>query len=74
MGVKLLEHCIQIVEKVLEVRIKRSVNLIRMQFGLIPGKGTTDALLIVRRIKEEEYQEKRKKLYMYVLCGFEEGI
>ena len=34
-----------------------------MQFGFIPGKGTVDALFILRRM-QEEYREKDKKMYM----------
>ena len=34
-----------------------------MQCGYIPGKGTVDAIFIVRRM-QEEYQKKDKKLYM----------
>ena len=34
-----------------------------MQFGFMPGKGTVDAIFIVRRM-QEEYQKKDKKLYM----------
>ena len=34
-----------------------------MQFGFMPGKGTVDAIFIVRRMREE-YQKKDKKLYM----------
>ena len=59
--VKLLEHAIKIVERVLERRIP--VNLNEMQFGFMPGKGTVDVIFIVRRM-QEEYQKKDKKLYM----------
>ena len=62
-GVKLLEHAMKIVEKVLERRIQTLVDLNEMQFGFMPGKGTVDAILIVRRM-QEEYQKKDKKLYM----------
>ena len=34
-----------------------------MQFGFMPGKGTIDAVFILRRI-QEEYLAKQKKLYM----------
>ena len=34
-----------------------------MQFEFVPGKGTVDAIFIVRRM-EEKYQNKDKKLYM----------
>ena len=32
-----------------------------MQFGFMPGKGTTDALFILRRM-QEEFREREKKL------------
>ena len=62
-GVKLLEHAMKIVERVLKRRIRTLVNLNEMQFGFMPGKGTVDAIFIVRRM-QEEYQKKDKKLYM----------
>ena len=62
-GVKLLEYAMKIVERVLEKQIRMLVNLNEMQFGFMPGKGTVDAIFIVRRM-QEEYQKKDKKLYM----------
>ena len=66
-GVKLLEHAMKIVERVLERRIRALVNLNKMLFGSMPGKRTMNAIFIVRRMLEE-YQKKDKKLYMYVFC------
>ena len=60
---KLLEHAMKIVEKVLEKRIWSMVNVDEMQFGFMPGKGTVDAVFILRRL-QEEYRDKGKKLYM----------
>ena len=37
-GVKLLEHAMKIVERVLERRIRTLVHLNKMQFGFKPGK------------------------------------
>ena len=37
-GVKLLEHAMKIVERVLERQIQTLVNLNKMQFGFMPGK------------------------------------
>ena len=34
-----------------------------MQFGFMPGKGTIDAVFILRRI-QGEYLAKQRKLYM----------
>ena len=52
----------KIVERVLERRIRELVNIDSMQFGFMPGRGTTDALFVVQRM-QEEYRDK-KKLYM----------
>ena len=49
-GVKLLEHAMKIVEKLLEWRIRRMVKVDGMQFGFMPGKGTIDAVFILRRL------------------------
>ena len=62
--VKLLEHAMKIVERVLERRIRTLVNLNEMQFGFMPGKGTVVLIFIVRRM-QKEYQKKDEKLYMY---------
>ena len=63
-GMKLIEHAMKIVERVLERRIRTLVNLNEMQFGFMPGKRTVDAIFIVRRM-QKEYQEKEKKLYSF---------
>ena len=49
-GVKLLEHAMKIAERVLEKRIREFVKIDDMQFGFMPGKSTTDALYILRRM------------------------
>ena len=58
-GVKLLEHAMKIIERVLERRIRTLVNLNKIQFGFMPGKGTVDAIFIVRRM-QEEYQKRTR--------------
>ena len=62
-GVKLLEHALKIVERVLEKRIRKMVKIDEMQFGFMPGRGTIDAVFILRRV-QEEFRDKNKKLYM----------
>ena len=62
-GVKLglLKHALKIVERVFERRIRALVNQDKMQFRFLPEKGTTDALFILKKIKEE-YRKKEKEL------------
>ena len=62
-AVKLLEHVMKIVERVLERQMQTLVSLNKMQFGFMPGKEIADAIFRVRRM-QEKYQKKDKKLYM----------
>ena len=57
-GVKLLEHGMKIIERVLEKRIRALVEVDDIQFSFMPGRGTTDVFFILRRM-QEEYREKR---------------
>ena len=47
----------KIVETVLE-RIQELVNIDAMQCDFMPGRGTTDALFVVRM--QEDYRDKKK--------------
>ena len=43
----------KVLERVLEKRIRERVKIDDMQFGFTPGKGTTDAIFIVRQLQEK---------------------
>ena len=60
-GVKLLEHGMKVLERLLEKRLRRLVKVDQMQFGFMPG--TLDAIFILRRM-QESYLEKNRKLYI----------
>ena len=62
-GVKLLEHGMKVVERLLEKRLRRLVKVDQMQFGFMPGKSTVDAIFIFRRM-QESYLEKNRKLFI----------
>ena len=61
-GVKLLEHAMKIVERVLEDSVRELITMDDMQFGFMPGKGATHALFILRRMPEE-FRGREKKLW-----------
>ena len=46
-AIKLLEHAMKVLERVLANRIREQVDIDDMQFGFTPGKGTTDAIFIL---------------------------
>ena len=62
-GIKMLEHVMKILERVIEVKVRAKVNIDSMQFGFMSGKSTTDAIFIVRQL-QEKYLAKKKQLWM----------
>ena len=64
--IKYLEHGVKIVEKILEKRLRKIINIDQMQFGFSEGKGTTDAISIVRQV-QKKMLEKDRKIYMAFL-------
>ena len=62
-GIKLLDQVMKVLERVLEKRIRERVVLDEMQFGFSPGRGTIDAIFIVRRV-QEKFLAKTKELRM----------
>ena len=53
------------VEKVIEV-LRTHVNIDSMQFGFMPGRGTTDPIFILRQL-HEKFSEKKKDLYFLIV-------
>ena len=43
----------KVVERLLDKRLCRIVNVDKMQFGFMPERGTIDAVFILRRLQEE---------------------
>ena len=73
--VKLLEHAMKTVERVLENRIRGLVAIDDiMQFGFMPGKGSTHALFILRRIREEFRGKEKKLCSVHVFCRLGKSI
>ena len=61
-GLKLLDHVMKGMERVIEKIIRERISIDDMQFGFMPGRGTTDAIFILRQL-QEKHLAKNKKLY-----------
>ena len=60
-GLKLLEVVQKVMERVIEIIIRAEAQIVNMQFGFMPGRGTTDAIFIVRQLqKKKKIWENRK--------------
>ena len=53
----------KLVEHVLEIPIRQMMNINEMQFGVVSGRGTTDAIFIIRQL-QEKYLAVNKPLYL----------
>ena len=62
-GIRLLEHAMEVLERVIEGRLRKIVKIDSMQFGFMSGRNTTDAIFIVRQL-HEKYLAKNKELWM----------
>ena len=72
-GIKLIDHVMKVLERLVEKKVKIKGTLDSMQFGFTSGKGTTNAIFIVRQM-QEKYLAKKKELWMTDLCGSGEGF
>ena len=43
-GIKLLEHAFKLYEKILDGRLREVVDIDKMQFGFMPGRGIVSAV------------------------------
>jgi len=52
-AIKLLEHAMKVIEGVFEQSIREKVKIDARQFGIITGKGTTDAIFYSTAVARE---------------------
>ncbi|KAL3372890.1 hypothetical protein AABB24_005089 [Solanum stoloniferum] len=50
-------------ERVVEMRVRRGVSISENQFGFMPGRSTTEAIHLMRRMVEK-YRERKRDLHM----------
>ena len=60
-GVKLMEHVLKIVESVLQ-RLRKYIKIDQMQFGYMPGRGTVDAIFILRQVQQENLGREQESV------------
>ena len=72
-AIKLLKRPMMVPERVLEKRIRCQVSIDNIQLDFMSGKGTTDAIFIMRQVQEKHQAKKKKKLY-YVFVDLEKAF
>ena len=62
-GLKLTEQVMKVLERIVDGLIRQVVSIDDSQFGFVPGRGTTDAIFVVRQLQEKSLAAN-KRLYM----------
>ena len=61
-GLKLVDQVMKVIERVIVKLLRERIDIDEMQFGFVPGRGTTDAIFLLRQF-QEKYLGKRKNVY-----------
>ena len=64
-GIKLLEHAFKLYE-ILDGHLREVVNIDKMQYGFMLGRGTVDAAFVLRRLTEKFRAKNKKLLFVFV--------
>ena len=70
-GIK-LEYAFKLYEKILDGRLHKVVDIDKMQYGFMPGRGTVDSVFVLRRLTEK-FRAKNKKLF-FVFVDLEKAF
>ena len=61
--IKILSHTMKLWERVIEWRIKKETVIRENQFGFIPGRSTTEAIHVLRRLIQK-YRDRKNNFHL----------
>ena len=65
-GLKLLEHPVKVLERIVHAIIKQQVDIKSMQFGFMPGRSTNDAIFTLRQMQEKDHLKRKTMTATFV--------
>ena len=69
-SLKLTDQVMKLLECVLDSFIREMVDIDPMQFGFVPGRGTTDTIFIIRHLQEKYIAANKPLYFTFVDLGF----
>ena len=73
-GLKLTEHVMKVRERIVVGMIPEMIAIDEMQFAFVPGRGTTDAIFIIRQLQEKFLSRTRLVLGHIFLAKVAKGL
>ena len=61
-----MKHVLQIIEGILVQRLRKVIDISETQFGFVQGKGTVDAIFILRQAQEKVLEGNQKQYWAFV--------
>ena len=71
-GLKLVGQVMKVIERVIDKLLRERIDIDEMQFGFVPGRGTTDAIFLLRQLQEKYLGKEKESLLS--LCRFGESF
>ena len=65
-GIKLFEHAMKVYERIIDRRLRDQIQIDDMQFGFMPGKGTTDPIFVLRQRQEKTLEGNGATFIVFV--------
>ena len=65
-GIKLMSHTMKVWKRIIEARLRDSVEISKQRYEFMPGKGITDAIFALRMLVEK-YREGQRELHCVFL-------
>ena len=65
-GIKLLEHAFKLYEKTLDGCLREVVDIDKMQYGFIPGRGAIDIVFVQRKLSKKLRTKNKKLFFIFV--------
>ena len=58
-GLKLVDQVMKVIERVIDKLLRERIDIDEMQFGFVPGRGTTDAIFLLRHCRKSIWERER---------------
>ena len=70
-GLQLIEQVMKVLERIVDCLIRQLVSINDSQFGFVPGRGTTDAIFVIRQLQQKNSAANKR---LHDFCRPDEDV